>query len=157
MNMSLIHELKAAPGFEQGDLSFQCFLQAYPKIVSHLKPIDGGKRLLETKSGARFLWTDGDQESTGRRSYSQSLKETVRHRYPRLAPLSDTGPRTDPGRVRQYSWLKSLYGKDEKTVQAALEPVLWLPGVANTKLRFNGRRLWGNPKQSNFLPTRGQM
>lgn len=49
----------------------------------------------------------------------------------------DSIPTSDPGRIRNIDFFKSVYGKDKETIAKNLTTVLWCPNLVGRKIRVN--------------------
>ncbi len=125
-------------GTAQAEPRFECFRKAYPHLLVRLESEPDGRRSLVTSDGHRFLWDGAIRLPDGVQAQSMGLRDTVEQPYPRMGP-TPVGPSHDPGRMRHYPWLKYLYGRSPNEVRARLEPVNWLPGVADSRLLFSAR------------------
>lgn len=128
------HSRQAAPPMDADRLpdTFLRLRRAYP---------DGDIRLVDgtVYVGSRPVgpWDDGLVKSPQERLDGPDVEDQLHEAYPGGEPLGE--PDGDPGRVRNAAFFAALYGADRAEVEAALETVVWLPGVDGTRLRMNAR------------------
>ncbi|MCP4674011.1 MAG: M15 family metallopeptidase [Deltaproteobacteria bacterium] len=84
--------------------------------------------------GTRMIYDDGKKKSFEERLEKPDLEDQMSMKYPRTwsppAPIN-----SDPGRVRFEPFFKKMYGSSAREVQTKLDTIIWLPGVADKKIR----------------------
>lgn len=106
-------------------------VKAYPDCISGIKD-----NYVLFKNGVRLLFDDG-KDKTLQQLYAQpDIEDQLRAVYvkgktPRPAELDD------PGRIRNDSFFKVMYGATSAEVQQNLVTITWLPRSANQTLRVS--------------------
>ncbi len=103
-------------------------LQAYPGSLCA-----GDQHALMWCDGTRMSWDDGRQKSFDEKLRDPDLEDQLSLPY---TPGRTAEPRTDPGRIRYQPFFEKMYGASPAAVRARLKPVIWLPGVADRRIRI---------------------
>ena len=108
-----------------------CLLAAYPDqlceaTATHLVWCDGTR--MPWRSRPRPL------KPLEARLDQADLADQLAVRYP-VGRVHPVPPREDPGRMRHQPFFEKMYGGDAKAVGRTLKEVVWLPGVADVKLK----------------------
>lgn len=99
------------------------FERAYPGIVAST---DGNRITLKT--GEVFTFDDGKTKDFDELIESPDMEDQLSQRYPIgedsfVAPIKDF----DPGRIRNESFFRAVYGASKEEVAKNLVPVIWMP------------------------------
>jgi hypothetical protein len=120
---------------------FRCLAAAYPEWVKQRRVDPStGQKVVDLRDWVQLTWDDGIAKTAEERLEHPDLEDMFVTAYPAGATDKAPPPNVDPGRVRVTALFDSLYGKSEREVAASLEEVVWLPHLAATRLRFNGRQ-----------------
>ncbi len=90
--------------------------------------------------GARTPFDDGRPKTFEERLDGADLEDQMSQEYP-LSPVAPPAPDADPGRIRCLPFFERMYGAARRAVEARLETVTWLPGLADQRVamtRVNG-------------------
>ncbi|MDF2193417.1 M15 family metallopeptidase [Paraflavitalea sp. CAU 1676] len=113
----------------------QRLLKAYPDCISVIN-----NNQVIFKNGIRLPWDDGKQKTLEQQYAQADLQDQlntvyVKGKTPRPAELDD------PGRIRNDSFFKAMYGATPAEVQKNFVTITWLPKTAPQQLkvtRING-------------------
>lgn len=113
----------------------QRLIKAYPDQITGIKD-----NYVIFKNGTRLLFDDGKSKTLTELYAHPDIEDQLRAVYvkgktPRPAALDD------PGRIRNDSFFKTMYGATPAAVQQNLVTITWLPKTANQQLkvtRING-------------------
>ncbi len=81
-----------------------------------------------------MIYDDGKIKSFKQRLQKPDLEDQMSIKYSR-AWLPPAPVNSDPGRVRFKPFFLKMYGSSARKVRAKLETVVWLPGLADKKIR----------------------
>lgn len=100
-----------------------CLLLAYPEYIKDIEKSAEGKLYVVMESGKKIIYDDEKEKSYEQKMADPDLQDTMELSYPlspidKLMELND-----DPGRFRNYTLLKEVYGKDQKSIEGQLTTV----------------------------------
>lgn len=103
--------------------------KAYPDCITGIKD-----NYVLFKNGTRLLFDDGKQKTLAEQYAHPDIEDQLRAVYVKgQTPPPAEGD--DPGRIRNDSFFKTLYGATPAAVQQNLVTITWLPKTANQSLR----------------------
>lgn len=88
------------------------------------------------KDGSRIIWDDGFKNKTRQQRLNHpDLKDMFEQPYMAGTPRAQPAVNSDPGRIRNESFFRQLYGKSKKEVESKLTEITWCPGLTGQKIR----------------------
>ena len=107
------------------------FVRAYPDIVSM-----ADNQIIFRNSNA-FEYNDYTDKTFQNKLNYPSIKDTISIKYPAFEEIKPPAFNYDPGRFRNDTLLKKLYGQNEEEIKNNLEELTWIDG---TKILFNKKQ-----------------
>lgn len=100
-----------------------CLWMAYPEEISSVEKDENNKIYVVMKSGKRILYDDKKVKTFNEQLANGDLQDMMEQIYPLgdIHELSELG--YDPGRIRDYDFLKEVYGHSKEQVQSNLTVV----------------------------------
>ncbi|ORE96446.1 hypothetical protein ATO13_06270 [Stappia sp. 22II-S9-Z10] len=90
-------------------------------------------------SGTRIVWDDGRTKSPDQLLTDPDLEDMFHYPYPAGAGISPPGRDQDPGRIRNDTFFRALYGASEGDVRSTLVAVPWVPSLGGGRLMVTRR------------------
>lgn len=100
-----------------------CIMLAYPDSVAGLEVSENGFIYIKMKSGNKILYDDKKTKSADQKLNKSDLQDTMEQIYPISFPKGLMANDFDPGRCRNYTLLKEVYGINNAKVQSNLKNV----------------------------------
>jgi hypothetical protein len=111
----------------------QCdvFSDTYPDILRIQNNI------VYFKKAKTLPFDDYKPKTFSQKLINPSIKDMISQKYPSLKKITTPTHNFDPGRYRNLTFFKILYGKNKKEVKKNLIKVIWLPKKEHKILYFN--------------------
>lgn len=87
--------------------------------------------------GTTLPYDDEKVKSFDEKLENADIEDMFAQSYPAFAPITDPEFNSDPGRFRNDTFLKKLYGSTKSEIEKNLTTVNWLPNHGGKKLQFN--------------------
>lgn len=87
--------------------------------------------------GSSLPYDDKKVKTFDEKLENADIEDMFAQRYPAFAPITDPALNDDPGRFRNDTFLKKLYGSSKSEIEKNLTTVNWLPSHGGVKLKFN--------------------
>lgn len=134
-NIALAHEQTSEITYDitmKRDLL--CLMIAYPERITDVERMEDGSVYVVMKSGKRILYDDKKTKNFEQKVNNSDLQDMMEQEYP-LADIKKLMEKDfNPGRIRQYTLLKDVYGGSKAQVQSNLIPV----NIGGCHCIFNG-------------------
>ena len=105
----------------------------YPSIQS----IENNRVIL--LDGSSLLYDDKKVKDFDEKLENADIEDMFTQVYPAFEPVTPPAINSDPGRFRNDTLLKKLYGASQSEVEKNLTTITWLPHHGAKKLQFNQR------------------
>lgn len=96
------------------------FMMAYKDDICDLEKDDSGNILVIMKSGKKILYDDKKEKNSQDMIYNSDLEDMLKDSYPLNMINELMEVNNDPGRYRNYTFLKEVYGYNEGSVKKNL-------------------------------------
>ncbi|WP_333804402.1 SH3 domain-containing protein [Sulfurospirillum sp.] len=107
------------------------FTQKYPSVKSvH-------DNTVFFMDGSSLPYDDKKVKSFDEKLENADIEDMFAQNYPAFAPITDPELNSDPGRFRNDTFLKKLYGSNKSEIEKNLTTINWLPNHGGKKLQFN--------------------
>lgn len=107
------------------------FTQKYPSVKSiH-------DNTVFFMDGSSLPYDDKKVKTFDEKLENADIEDMFAQQYPAFTPIIDPELNSDPGRFRNDTFLKKLYGSTKNEIEKNLTTVNWLPNHGGKKLQFN--------------------
>lgn len=87
--------------------------------------------------GSSLPYDDKKVKTFDEKLENADIEDMFAQKYPAFAPITDPALNDDPGRFRNDTFLKKLYGSNKSEIEKNLTTVNWIPSHGGKKLYFN--------------------
>lgn len=86
------------------------------------------------KDGSKTIFDDKKVRSLEELDETPDVEDMFKYTY-RTGKIDTPATNHDPGRIRDKSFFKKMYGKTQKEVESKLVTITWMPKTVNKKIR----------------------
>ncbi len=114
---------------------------AHPKNNSRLSKYPSIKTIKDNTvfftDGSTLAYDDKKVKTFDELLENPDIEDMFAQHYPAFTPIMPPKVNEDPGRFRNDTFLKKLYGENKAAIEKNLTTVTWLPNHGGKKLQFN--------------------
>ena len=112
-------------------VSVQKLMKYYPQIISY----DNGKLIF--KDNSSILYDDGKSKSHKELLENADIEDMFKQTYSKGSISKPISRNYDPGRYRNETFFRKIYGNSAKEVEKNLTEIVWCPQLVNQKIRVS--------------------
>lgn len=105
---------------------------SYPDFILHVK-----NNTVYFKNNSTLILDDKIEKTFDEMIDNADIKDMFSQKYQK--GKQEHYPLQDPGRIRNYDFFDTIYGKTKTEIESNLAEVVWLPKKLNIKLMFNSK------------------
>lgn len=98
-------------------------MMAYPECIDGLEKENGGRIYVIMRSGEKILYDDMKQKTFEEKLYDADLQDMMEQLYPLSDIVTLMEKDCDPGRIRDYEFLRAVYGSTKSQIESRLKSV----------------------------------